>query len=71
MSKFFVNWQLEAGFEPSKETLKKIKRRCIREMDDESSSNVESVAKQFKILLGTENRRNMLFKLEYGTDYAS
>ncbi|KNA19560.1 hypothetical protein SOVF_060570 [Spinacia oleracea] len=66
-----LNTMLEAGFEPSKETLKKIKRRCIREMDDESSSNVESVAKQFKILLGTENRRNMLFKLEYGTDYAS
>lgn len=62
---------MEAGFEPSKETLKKVKRRSIREMDYKSSDNVDSLAKHCKIMLGTENRRNILFNLEYNTEYVS
>lgn len=66
-----LNEMVEAGFEPSKETLKKVKRRSIREMDYDSRDHVDSLAKQFKIFMGNENRRNMLFNLEYGTEYAS
>ncbi|XVF85823.1 hypothetical protein PTKIN_Ptkin17bG0148600 [Pterospermum kingtungense] len=60
-----------AGFIPSKETLKKVRRRCIREMDYECDDQVESLAKKFNIRMGTENRRSMLFDLDYGTEYAS
>ncbi|XP_010680709.2 pentatricopeptide repeat-containing protein At1g26460, mitochondrial [Beta vulgaris subsp. vulgaris] len=66
-----LNTMVEAGFEPSKETLKKVRRRCVREVDQESYDHVESLARKCKIFLGTENRRNMLFNLEYGTEYAS
>ncbi|XP_021756919.1 pentatricopeptide repeat-containing protein At1g26460, mitochondrial-like [Chenopodium quinoa] len=66
-----LNAMVEAGFEPSKDTLKKIKRRCDREMDFDSSNQVISLAKQSKIFLGSDNRRNILFNLEYGTEYAS
>ncbi|KAK6116425.1 hypothetical protein DH2020_049887 [Rehmannia glutinosa] len=58
------------GYEPSKEMLKKIRRRCIREMDYESDDKVESLARKFNIKLGTEIRRNLLFNLQYTTDYA-
>jgi hypothetical protein len=58
------------GYRPSKEMLKKIRRRCIREMDYESDDRVESLAREYEIRLGSENRRNMLFNLEYSTDYA-
>ncbi|GMJ13435.1 hypothetical protein like AT1G26460 [Hibiscus trionum] len=60
-----------AGFVPSKETLKKVRRRCMREMDYECDDQVESLAKKFTIRMGTENRRGMLFNLDYGTEYAS
>ena len=59
-----------AGFEPTKEILKKVRRRCVREMDYESNDKVESFAKDFKIRMGTENRRDMLFNLEFSTEYA-
>ena len=58
------------GFEPTKEILKKVRRRCVREMDYESNEKVESFAKDFKIRMGTENRRDMLFNLEFSTEYA-
>lgn len=61
--------QVVAGFEPSKEMLKKVRRRCIREMDDESNNKVESFAKDFRIHMGPESRRNVLFNLEFTTDY--
>ncbi|KAL2905421.1 hypothetical protein RDABS01_004131 [Bienertia sinuspersici] len=66
-----LNAMVEAGFEPSKDTLKKVKRRCIREIDYDSSDQVSSLAKQCKIVLGTENRRNILFNLTYNTEYVS
>ena len=61
---------MTAGYEPSKEMLKKIRRRCIREMDYESDEKVVSFASQFKIRMNNESRRNMLFNLDYSTEYA-
>ncbi|KAL2455394.1 Pentatricopeptide repeat-containing protein, partial [Abeliophyllum distichum] len=61
---------IQAGHEPSKEILKKVRRRCIREMDYEADDRVDSLARNFKIRMGTENRRDMLFNLEYSTEYA-
>lgn len=60
--------QINGGHEPSKEMLKKIRRRCVREMDYESDDKVEALARQFKIIMGAETRRNMLFELEYNMD---
>ncbi|KAK7407421.1 hypothetical protein VNO78_09331 [Psophocarpus tetragonolobus] len=59
-----------AGFEPSKELLKKVRRRCIREMDYESDDRVESVARSLDYRLGSEARRDILFNLQYSMDYA-
>ncbi|KAL2559435.1 Pentatricopeptide repeat-containing protein [Forsythia ovata] len=61
---------IQAGHEPSKEILKKVRRRCIREMDYDADDRVDSLAREFKIRMGTENRRDMLFNLEYSTEYA-
>ncbi|KAL0408740.1 UNVERIFIED_CONTAM: Pentatricopeptide repeat-containing protein, mitochondrial [Sesamum radiatum] len=47
-----------------------VRRRCIREMDYESDDKVESLARQLKIRMGTETRRDLLFNLQYTTDYA-
>ncbi|KAL1569838.1 pentatricopeptide repeat-containing protein, mitochondrial [Salvia divinorum] len=60
--------KINAGYEPSKEMLKKIRRRCVREMDYESDDKVKSLADQFKIRMGTELRRNVLFELEYNME---
>ncbi|KAL4574323.1 hypothetical protein LXL04_021152 [Taraxacum kok-saghyz] len=65
-----VNDMVAVGFEPTKETLKKIRRRCVREMDHESNNKVDVFAKDFKIRMGTENRRDLLFNLEFSTEYA-
>ncbi|KAJ8774534.1 hypothetical protein K2173_016980 [Erythroxylum novogranatense] len=66
-----INEMVSAGFVPSKLTLKSVRRRCIREMDYESNDLVGDLAKQFKIRMGAETRRDLLFNLDYGTDYAS
>ncbi|KAL2226244.1 UNVERIFIED_CONTAM: Pentatricopeptide repeat-containing protein, mitochondrial [Sesamum indicum] len=65
-----IDDMIHAGYEPSKEILKKVRRRCIREMDYESDDKVESLARQFKIRMGTEVRRDLLFNLQYSTDYS-
>lgn len=65
-----INEMVVAGFQPTKEILKKVRRRCVREMDYESDDKVESLAKDFKIRMGTENRRDILFNLEFSTQYA-
>lgn len=65
-----IDAMVEAGFEPTKDTLKKVRRRCIREMDKESDDQVASLAQRFRIMMGTENRRNMLFNLQYSTEFA-
>lgn len=65
-----IFFQVNAGFEPSKETLKKVRRRCIREMDYESNDRVNALARKFEIRMGAETRRDMLFNLDYSTEYA-
>ncbi|CAL8994686.1 unnamed protein product [Prunus brigantina] len=65
-----IDDMVNAGFEPSRETLKKVRRRCMREMDYESDDHVDSLAKRFRIQLGSESRRNILFNLNYSTGYA-
>ncbi|KAJ4916606.1 Pentatricopeptide repeat-containing protein [Raphanus sativus] len=60
-----IDDMIKAGFEPSKETLKKLRRRCIREVDNENDEKVEALAKKFQIRMGSENRRNMLFNMDY------
>lgn len=62
--------QVNSGFEPSKETLKKVKRRCMRETDYESDDLVEDFAKRFNLRMDGEARRNRLFELNYSTGYA-
>ena len=42
----------------------------MREMDYESDDRVESLAKSLKMRMGRETRRDMLFNLNYSTDYA-
>lgn len=62
--------QVIAGYEPSKEILKKVRRRCVREMDYESDDKVVAFAKQLKIAMGFEGRGDMLFRLQYSRDNA-
>ncbi|GMP41222.1 hypothetical protein CsSME_00011393 [Camellia sinensis var. sinensis] len=52
----FVN----SGFEPSREMLKKVR----------SDDQVESLARKYKIQMGMENCRDLLFNLQYSTAYA-
>ncbi|CAJ1931925.1 unnamed protein product [Sphenostylis stenocarpa] len=59
-----------AGFEPSKEILKSVRRRCMREMDYESDDRVQSLANSLNYRLGSEARRDILFNLDYSVGYA-
>lgn len=61
---------MAAGFEPSRDTLKKIRRRCIRETDYDSDDRVQSIVRSLKIQMGSEGRRGILFELDYSTEYA-
>lgn len=65
-----IDRMVNEGFEPSREMLKKVRRRSIREMDYDCNDEVESIARKFKIRMGQETRRDLLFNLNYGTDYA-
>ncbi|KAG4402054.1 hypothetical protein GLYMA_02G116000v4 [Glycine max] len=56
-----------AGYEPSKEVLKKVRRRCMREMDNESDARVQSLVNSLNYRLGSENRRDILFNLNYSS----
>lgn len=64
-----IDEMVDAGFPLSKEILKKVRRRCHREMDYETDDRVESLAKKFNIRMGTESRRDQLFNLEFGSNY--
>ncbi|KAG9439799.1 hypothetical protein H6P81_019964 [Aristolochia fimbriata] len=64
-----VDDMVQAGFTASKETLKKVRRRCVRECDADSDKQLQSLAGQFNLRMGGEKRREMLFQLEYNTDY--
>ncbi|KAH7652367.1 Tetratricopeptide-like helical domain-containing protein [Dioscorea alata] len=64
-----IDDMVKAGLSPSKETLKKVRRRCSREMDFDSDKKVQSLARQFKYRMGGKFRREMLYNLEYSTEY--
>ncbi|OMO93403.1 hypothetical protein CCACVL1_06494 [Corchorus capsularis] len=64
-----IDKMVTAGFAPSKIVLKKVRRRCIREMDYEADDQVESLAKKFQIRMGSENRRGILFDLDFVNEY--
>ncbi|KAE9605574.1 hypothetical protein Lal_00024602 [Lupinus albus] len=65
-----IDDMIAAGFEPTKETLRKVRRRCMREMDYESDDRVQSLAKSLNIRIGGEARRDILFNLDYSMGYA-
>ncbi|CAL9072063.1 unnamed protein product [Musa textilis] len=64
-----IDAMVEAGFTPSKETLKKVRRRCSRELDFDGDERLQSVAQRFNYRMGSESRREMLYNLEYSTNY--
>ncbi|KGN47649.1 pentatricopeptide repeat-containing protein At1g26460, mitochondrial [Cucumis sativus] len=64
-----IDNMVTAGFAPSKELLKKVRRRCIREQDYDSNDKVGNLAQNFKIRMGSESRRDILFNLNYGSNY--
>ncbi|KAI4387530.1 hypothetical protein MLD38_005356 [Melastoma candidum] len=65
-----IEEMVAAGFVPTKDILKKVRRRCTREMDYESNDRVDDFGRKFNIRIGPESRRDMLFNLEYATEYA-
>lgn len=58
-----------SGYTPSKETLKKLKRRCVREFDVDGEEEVRSLFQQLNYRMGGENRRGILFGLQYSTEF--
>lgn len=64
-----LDQMIEAGFIPSKETLRKVRRRCSRELDFDSDEKVQNFAKMFGYRMGTEVRRELLYDLQYSTEY--
>ncbi|XP_045813467.1 pentatricopeptide repeat-containing protein At1g26460, mitochondrial [Trifolium pratense] len=65
-----IDDMISAGFEPMRGTLKKVRRRCIRESDYESDQRLESLSRSSNYRLGSEARRNMLFNLDYSMEMA-
>ncbi|KAL6577756.1 hypothetical protein OROMI_010084 [Orobanche minor] len=65
-----VDKMMIAGYEPSREMIRKIRRRCIREMNFESNEKNDALARKLKIRTGSDMRRDILFKLRYTTEYA-
>lgn len=61
-----IDEMVTAGFVPTNEMLKKIRRRCIRESDMINDERVDGLCKQFNVRSGGENRKRMLFDLNYG-----
>ncbi|CAN6225963.1 unnamed protein product [Urochloa humidicola] len=51
------------------DTLKKVRRRCSRESDFDSDEKVQTLVKQFNYRMGGENRREMLYNIEYNPVY--
>ncbi|KAL6856236.1 hypothetical protein ACP4OV_019038 [Aristida adscensionis] len=64
-----IDEMVNAGFTPSKDTLKKVRRRCSRESDFDSDEKVQTFAKQFNYRMGSENRRELLYNIEYSAEY--
>ncbi|GLJ15817.1 hypothetical protein SUGI_0260860 [Cryptomeria japonica] len=64
-----VNDMMTAGYTPSKDTLWKIKRRCVREFDVEGDNQVQSLCQRLSYRMTSERRREMLFGLDYSTEF--
>eukprot|EP00252_Welwitschia_mirabilis_P001978 TRINITY_DN11937_c0_g1_i2.p1 TRINITY_DN11937_c0_g1~~TRINITY_DN11937_c0_g1_i2.p1 ORF type:complete len:462 (-),score=94.30 TRINITY_DN11937_c0_g1_i2:230-1615(-) len=62
-----VHDMMGAGYSPSKETLRKIQRRCVREFDSDGEAQVHSLCQSLKYPTIRDNRRNVLFNLDYST----
>ncbi|THU44495.1 hypothetical protein C4D60_Mb02t07980 [Musa balbisiana] len=63
-----IDDMVEAGFTPE-ETLKKVQRCCSHELDFDSDERVQSLARRSKYKMDGELLREMLYNLEYSTDY--
>uniref|UniRef100_A0ACD5YZT0 Uncharacterized protein n=2 Tax=Avena sativa TaxID=4498 RepID=A0ACD5YZT0_AVESA len=64
-----IDEMVDAGFTPTKETLKKVRRRCSRESDFDSEEKLQAGCKQMNCRLGGEVRRELLYKIEYSAEY--
>ncbi|KAH0464348.1 hypothetical protein IEQ34_007134 [Dendrobium chrysotoxum] len=64
-----IDEMVDAGFTPSKEMLKKVRRRCSRELDVDSDERLQSRVHQFGYMMGGEGRRELLYNLNYGSNY--
>lgn len=57
--------QVINGFKPRNEILRKIRSRCAREMDHEADGKVVDLARQLKVIMRSEKRKNILFDIQY------
>ncbi|KAL0921814.1 hypothetical protein M5K25_008924 [Dendrobium thyrsiflorum] len=64
-----IDEMVDAGFTPSKEMLKKVRRRCSRESDVDSDERLQSLVHRFGYMMGGEGRRELLYNLNYGSNY--
>lgn len=64
-----IDEMVDVGFTPSKETLKKVRRRCSRESDFDSDEKLQSLCKQLNCRMGGEGRRELLYNIEYSAEY--
>lgn len=65
-----IDDMIAAGFKPLKATLQNVRRRCVREIDNDSDQRVDSLAQSLNIRMASDARRNMLFNLNYSMDMA-
>lgn len=64
-----IDGMVDAGFVPAKETLKKVRRRCIRESDFDSNDKVQTLLRNYNYRIGGEARKEQLFNLQYSAEY--
>ncbi|KAI3970817.1 hypothetical protein MKX01_024464 [Papaver californicum] len=64
-----VDEMVNAGHVPSKQLLKDIRRRYVREFDKEGDDRVKVFSRKFVIRMGSESRQNMLFNLSYSGNF--
>lgn len=64
-----IDEMVDAGFTPSKETLKKVRRRCSRESDLDSDEKLHSLCKRLNLRMAGEGRRELLYNIEYSAEY--
>ncbi|KAI0516515.1 hypothetical protein KFK09_009192 [Dendrobium nobile] len=64
-----IDEMVDAGFTPSKEMIKKVRRQCSCELDIDSDERLQSLVHQFGYMMGGEGRRELLYNLNYGSNY--